>query len=600
MAKTGGDLLIERLIEWGVDTIFGLPGDGINGLFESLRTHQDQIRFVQVRHEEAAAFMAAGYAKFTGRLGVCMATSGCGGLHLLNGLYDAKYDGQPVLAITGHTYHDLSGTLYQQDADLTKVFMDLAPYNERIMGPDHVVNAVDQAIRTALGLRTVSHLSFPKDFQDWTVGDDRRSMPNIPKHTGIVRVSTAIAPDADELQQAAELINAGKKVVIFVGRGALKARSEVIQLAEAVGGPIIKALLGKAVVPDDSPYTTGGLGLLGTAPSQDAMEECDTLIMIGTHFPYTEYYPKPGQVRTIQIDIDATHIGLRTPVDVGLVGDSRTILQALLPLINYHTDRSFLEKAQERMVFWRQLMTERGTQTDIPMKPQVVPHLISPLLADDAIVTCDCGNNTTWAARHIQMRGDMQFSTSGLLATMGSGLPYAIAASVAFPGRQVVALVGDGGFTMLMGEMATAVKYKLPIKVFIFHNNSFGQIKWEQIVLEGNPEFGVDIQSIDFAAYAQACGATGFTINDPSQADAVIRQALAHDGPVIVDAIVDQNEPPMPGKITTDQAIELTMALVRGERDRGDIVKNIIGNQVREAAATKGRSLLTVLPGIGK
>ncbi|GAB3803800.1 thiamine pyrophosphate-binding protein [Spirosoma humi] len=600
MAKTGGDLLIERLIEWGVDTIFGLPGDGINGLFESLRTHQDQIRFIQVRHEEAAAFMAAGYAKFTGKLGVCMATSGCGGLHLLNGLYDAKYDGQPVLAITGHTYHDISGSMYQQDVDLTKVFLDLAPYNERIMGPDHVVNAVDQAIRTALGQRTVSHISFPKDFQDWTAGDDTRTMPNVKGHTDVLRVSTDIAPAIDQLKRAADLINAGRKVVVFAGRGALHARDEVIQLAEAVGGPILKALLGKGVVPDDNPYTTGGLGLLGTAPSQDAMEECDTLVMVGTHFPYLEYYPKPGQAKTIQIDLDPTHIGLRTPVDVGLIGDTKTVLQALLPLLDRKEDRSFLEKAQERMTFWRELMTERGTQGAIPMKPQVVPHVLSPLLNDDAIVTCDCGNNTTWAARHIQMRGTMQFSTSGLLATMGSGLPYAIAASVAYPGRQVVALVGDGGFTMLMGEMATAVKYKLPIKVFIFHNNSYGQIKWEQIVLEGNPEFGVDIQSIDFAAYAQACGATGFTIDDPKNADDIIRRALAHDGPVIVDAIVDQNEPPMPGKITTDQAIELTKALVRGERDSGDIIKNIIGNQLREAVATKGRSLLTVLPGVGK
>ena len=600
MAKTGGDILIERLIEWGVDTIFGLPGDGINGLFESLRTHQEQIRFVQVRHEEAAAFMAAGYAKFTGKLGVCMATSGCGGLHLINGLYDAKYDGQAVLAITGHTFHDISGSLYQQDADLTKVFMDLAPYNERIMGPDHIVSAVDQAIRSALGLRTVSHLSFPKDFQDWTASDDTRSSPNVPGHTSIVKLSTSLTPATDELQRAADLINAGKKVVILAGRGALNARDEVTQLAEAVGGPIVKALLGKGVVPDDSPYTTGGLGLLGTAPSQDAIEECDTFVMIGSHFPYLEYYPKPGQAQTVQIDLDATHIGMRTPVDVGLVGDTKSILTVLLPLLHHKEDRSFLEKAQERMEFWRKLMTERGTQTTMPMKPQVVPHLISPLLNDDAIITCDCGNNTTWAARHIQMRGTMQFSTSGLLATMGSGLPYAIAAAVAHPGRQVVALVGDGGFTMLMGELATAVKYKLPIKVFIFHNNSFGQIKWEQIVMEGNPEFGVDIQSIDFAAYARACGATGFTIDDPAHAADIIQQALAHDGPVIVDAIVDQNEPPMPGKITTEQAIELTKALVRGEKDSREIIKNIVGNQFQEAVATKGRSLLTVLPGIGK
>ncbi|RYF75449.1 MAG: pyruvate oxidase, partial [Cytophagaceae bacterium] len=372
----------------------------------------------------------------------------------------------------------------------------------------------------------------------------------------------------------------------------------VIQLADLVGGPILKALLGKNVVPDDHPFTTGGIGLLGTAPSQDAMEECDTLIMLGTRFPYLEYYPKPGQARTIQIDLDPTHIGLRTPVEVGLLGDSRSTLRALLPLLERKSDRSFLEKAQERMGHWSELMTQRGTQETMPMKPQVIPHIVSPLLDDNAIVTCDCGNNTTWVARHIQLKGDMQFSTSGLLATMASGLPYALAASVAFPNRQVVALVGDGGFTMLMGELATAVKYKLPVKVFIFHNNAYGQIKWEQIVMEGNPEYGVDIQTIDFAMHARACGATGFTIDDPKDAERIVREALAHDGPVVVDCIVDQNEPPMPGKITTEQAVEFVKALARGERDRSEIIKTVISNQYQEAVATKGRSLLNLIPGL--
>ena len=599
MAKTGADLLVERLLDWGVDTIFSLPGDGINGIYESLRTHQDKINVIQVRHEEAAAFMACGYAKFTGKLGVCLATSGCGGIHLMNGLYDAKYDNQPVLAITGHAAHDISGTFYQQDVDLVKVLTDVAAYNERVMGPDHVENVVDQAIRTALGQRTVAHISFPKDYQDWTVSDDKRSMSNIADHSSATKVSQHVVPALEQLKQAADLINAGKKVTILAGRGCLDARDEVIALSDLVGGPIIKALLGKGVVPDMDSHTTGGLGLLGTAPSQDAIEECDTLIMLGTHFPYFEYFPKPGQARTVQVDIDIAHIGIRTPVEIGLLGDCKQVLQALLPLLHKKEDQSFLQKAQERMGHWRQLMTERGTQDTIPMKPQVIPHVLSPLLNNDAIVTCDCGNNTTWVARHIQLRDEMKFSTSGLLATMASGFPYAIAASVAYPGRQVVALVGDGGFTMLMGELATAVKYKLPIKIFIFHNNSYGQIKWEQIVMEGNPEFNVDLQSIDFAAYARACGATGFTIDDPKNADAVIRQAMAHDGPVIVDAIVDQNEPPMPGKITTEQALEFAKALVRGERDRSEIIKNVVANQFNEAVATKGRSLLDVIPGLG-
>lgn len=588
--------MIDRLLEWGIDTVFSLPGDGINGIYESLRNRQDKIKLVQVRHEEAAAFMACGYAKFTGKLGVCIATSGCGGIHLLNGLYDAKYDAQPVLAITGHTAHDISGTFYQQDVDLVKVFTDVAVYNERVMGPDHVVNVLDQAIRTALGQRTVTHISFPKDYQEWTMSDDTRSEVNVPDHSSATQVSQTVVPGKRQLQQAADIINAGEKVAILAGRGCLSARDEVLALSDAVGGPIIKALLGKGVVDDDDPHTTGGLGLLGTAPSQDAMEECDTLIMIGTRFPYLEYYPKAGQARTIQIDLDPSHIGLRTPVELGLMGDSKAVLQELVPLIQRKKDRSFLEKAQERMTNWNELMTERATQDAIPMKPQTVPHVLSPLLNDDAIVTCDCGNNTTWAARHLKIKGSMKFSTSGLLATMAAGFPYAIAASVAYPGRQVVALVGDGGFTMLMGEMATAVKYKLPIKVFIFHNNAFGQIKWEQIVMEGNPEFAVNLQSIDFAAYARACGATGFTLDDPKNAESIIQQALAHDGPVVVDAIVDANEPPMPGKITTVQAIEFAKSLVRGEKDRNEIIKNVLKNQVKEAVATKGRSLLNVLP----
>ncbi|NML66591.1 pyruvate oxidase [Hymenobacter sp. RP-2-7] len=598
MAKTGADLLVERLLDWGVDTIFSLPGDGINGIYEALRTHKEKIRLVLVRHEESAAFMACGYAKFTGKLGVCLATGGPGGIHLLNGLYDAKYDGQPVLAITGSAAHDLSGTYWQQDVDLVKLYEDVAACNERVMGPDHVETIVDQAIRTALGQRTVAHLSFPKDFQDWTTSDDEISSQNIEGHTKPVTVSYEVAPTQSQLQKAADVLNAGKKVAILAGRGALGARAELEQLAEKLGAPVAKALLGKSVLPDDSPYTTGGLGLLGTAPSQDAMEGCDTLLIIGSYFPYLQFYPKPGQARTVQIDLDATHIGLRTPVEVGLLGDCKTVLQGLLPLLEHKTDRDFLEEAQSNMKAWREVLAERGTQQAVPMKPQVIPHILSPLLNSDAIVTCDCGNNTTWAARYIQTQANTLFSTSGLLATMAAGLPYAIAASVAHPGRQVVALVGDGGFTMLMGELATAVRYKLPIKVFIFNNQALGQIKWEQIVMEGNPEFGVDLENIDFAKYAEACGAAGFTIREPNEAAATIRQALAHDGPVVVDCYVDKNEPAMPGKVSTAQAVEFVKALARGERDTSEIIKNVVKDQFREAIATKGKSLLNVIPGL--
>lgn len=582
MAKTVADLVIERLIGWGVEAVFGLPGDGINGLFEALRTHKDQIQFIQVRHEEAAALAACGYAKYTGRLGVCMATSGPGGIHLLNGLYDAKLDGQPVLAITGHTFHDLIGTHYQQDVDLDKLFIDVAAYNQRLMGPGHAANVVDEAIKTALARRAVAHITIPKDIQDWTEDDATRSGHNIPQHSGNVFAPSWPLPAQPLLESAAEIINAGTKVAILVGQGCLNARDAVLEVAEKTAAPVIKALLGKAVVPDDSPYTTGGIGLLGTAPSQDVLQECDTLIIAGSSFPYLEFYPKPGQAKTVQIDIDPARIGLRYPVDVGLTGDCRDVLQALLPRIAPKQDRSFLATAQERMQQWRELLEERGTRTDRPMKPQVVIYHLNKLLADNAIVSADSGTITTWAARYITIRDGMQFSLSGTLATMANGVPYSIGAAVAYPNRQVVCIVGDGGFTMLMGEVATLVKYNLPVKVIIIKNNVLGMIKWEQIAFEGNPEFGVELQPIDFTAFARTCGAAGYTIEDPGEAEAVLRAALAHPGPAIIEAVVDPTEPPLPGHVTTEQAWNFAKALARGQEDRWDILKTVVKNTVRE------------------
>src|SRR5579884_2684170 len=586
MAKTVADMIIERLIEWGVDTIFGLPGDGVDGMFEALRTNREKMRFIQVRHEEAAAFAACGYAKFTGRLGVCLATSGPGGIHLLNGLYDAKCDQQPVLAITGHTFHDLIGTHYQQDVDLDKLFMDVAAYNERVMGPAHVVSVVDEAVKTALGRRTVSHITIPKDIQGWTTSEQMRSAANVPKHSADLFAAAHGEPKPESIEAAAELINQGTKVAILAGRGALSARDEVIQLAEKVGGPIAKPLLGKAVVADHSLYTTGGIGLLGTAPSYDAMQECDTLVILGSSFPYMEFYPKPGQARTVQIDVAPARIGLRHPVDVGLIGDCRVVLRQLLPLVQRKEDRTFLEQAQHRMKDWRKLLKARGTRPDTPMKPEVVTYTLNKLLDHDAIIACDTGTVTTWAARQLDIRDGMLFSASGMLATMANGLPYAIGAAVAYPNRQVVAVVGDGGFTMLMGEVATLVKYKLPVKVVIIKNNTLGQIKWEQMVMEGNPQFGVDLQPIDFAAYGKACGAAGYTITDPGTCEATLREALALPGPAVVQAVVDPNEPPLPGNITTEEAIHLAEALLKGEKDRVQIVKTIIEdvyrNRVRE------------------
>ena len=476
-SATVADLLVDRLIAWGVDTVFGLPGDGIDGVFEALRTRAEKIRFIQVRHEEAAAFAACGYAKYTGRLGVCVATSGPGGIHLLNGLYDAKCDGQPVLAITGHTFHDLIGLQYQQDVDLDKLFMDVAAFNQRVMGPAHVENLVDEAIKTALARRTVSHITVPKDIQTWEANGNHRSDANVAGHSSDLFAGSRAVPPSELVRRAADIVNAGHKVAILAGRGCLHARAEILELAELAGAPIVKPLLGKAVVPDDSPLTTGGIGLLGTAPSADVLDACDTLVIAGSAFPYMEFYPKPGQAKTIQIDVDPARTGLRCPVDVGLVGDCGTVLRALLPLIERKADRAFLTDAQEHMKEWREVMRERGTRDDMPMKPQVVTYALNRLLRDDAIVSGDSGTIATWAARYIDIRDRMQFSLSGSLATMASGLPYSIGAAIAFPGRQVVCIVGDGGFTMLMGELATLVKYKLPVKVIIIKNNVLGMIK---------------------------------------------------------------------------------------------------------------------------
>jgi len=584
MAQQVSDLIVERLLTWGVDTIFGFPGDGVDGFFESLRTHQDKLRFIQVRHEEAAAFAAVGYAKYSGRIGVCVATSGPGGIHLLNGLYDAKCDGQPVLAITGHTFHDLIGMDYQQDVDLDKLFMDVSVFNERVMGPAHAVNCVDAAIRTAYARRGVSHICIPKDIQEWpvSVSGKLRSDGNVPLHSGDWSAPSSAHPNSALLRKAADIINAGSKVAILAGRGALHCREEVSQLADRVGGPVIKPLLGKAVLPDRSPYTTGGIGLLGTAPSIDAMEECDTLVMIGTSFPYMDFLPKPGQAKCVQIEIDAARVGLRHQVDVGLVGDAKAILTDLLPLLHENKKKKFLKESQERMKDWNKLMEERGTRTTMPLKPQVVTHTLNKLLNDDAIVSSDSGTIATWTARYIEMRGTMKFSLSGSLATMANGLPYSIGAAAAFPGRQVVCIVGDGGLTMLMGELATLVKYKFPVKVIVIKNNVLGQIKWEQMILEGNPEFGVELQPIDFAKVAEACGAAGYTVERPEDVERILSEALRHDGPAVVQAVVDPNEPPMPGKITTHQAIKFAESLIRGQKNAMTIIKDIAEDKIRE------------------
>jgi pyruvate dehydrogenase (quinone)/pyruvate oxidase len=579
---TAADVLVESLIDWGVEVIFGMPGDGINGIMESLRTRQNRVRFVQVRHEEAAAFMAVGYAKVTGKLGVCLATSGPGGVHLLNGLYDAKLDGQPVLAITGHHYHDLIDTFAQQDISLDRVFADVAHYSTRIMGPAHVRNVTDLACRTALAYRGVAHINFPVDIQSMPLEQDEPSKRNVANHTSDTYARSAALPAERDLQRAAELLNAGKKIAILAGRGALHATDELEQLAELLGAPIVKPLLGKAAVPDDSPYTTGGIGVLGTKPSQEVLEQCDTLLMVGTSFPYIEYFPKPGQARGVQIDLDPQRIGLRYPVEVGLVGDARRTLEVLLPLLQRNADRSFLEAAQKGARAWWQLMEERGTVRSIPMKPQVVAWELGKQLKPDAIVACDSGTVTVWWARQIKAQQGQTFIVSGTLASMANALPYAIAAQIAHPDRQTVAFVGDGGFAMLMAEFITAVKYKLPIKVVIVKNNTLGMIKMEQIMMLGNPEYGCELEPIDFAAFARACGATGYSIDDPTTCGDILAQALATPGPVIVEAITDPNELPMPPQLEPEEIENIQKALAKGQPDAPEIAKLTAKGRVRE------------------
>jgi pyruvate dehydrogenase (quinone) len=579
------EIIAETLLDWGVDTIFGLPGDGINGFIEALRTRQDRIKFVLVKHEESAAFMACAYAKYTGKLGVCVSTSGPGAIHLLNGLYDAKLDNTPVVAITGRTYSDLMGSGYQQDVNQSQLFSDVAVYNNMIVAPEQAEMVVDIACRTALSSKGVSHFTIPVDIQE-KVLEGKYSKHKVPGHTSDRLISFQVIPaDKKTMEEAAEILNTGKRVVILVGQGALDAEKEVISVAEKLNAPIVKALLGKAAIPDNSQYNLGVLGMLGTEPATDAMNEADTLLMIGTSFPYIEYLPKPGQARGIQIDIKPEKIGLRYPVELGLLGDSKTILSALLPLLNKKQDDLFLKEKQKAMDKWisklRQFRISNKTERDIAekadssatdigkpgIKPQIIASAVSEELEDNAIISVDSGTNTFWAARYINIKNGMKFSLSGTLASMACGLPYAIAAQIAYPERQCVAFVGDGGFMMLMAEFSTAVQYKLPIKVIVLKNNTLGMIRWEQMGFLGNPEYGVEFTPIDFAGFAKNCGGNGYSIKKLDEVQQVMRTAM-HDKekkPTLIEAYVDPFEPIMPPKAKPEFLEKMSKAFESGQ-----------------------------------
>jgi pyruvate dehydrogenase (quinone)/pyruvate oxidase len=585
MTTIVSESLVERLADWGVDTIFGLPGDGINGIMEGLRRHSDRVKFFLVHHEEAAAFMATAYAKATGKLGVCLATSGPGAIHLLNGLYDAKLDHVPVLAITGMQETSVLGTGYQQEVHTDKLYADLAEYNLVVENPAQIPGVVDIAVRNALARRGVAHLSFPNDIQVADADEDpyQHVAPARPPKTSPIYLAPPGRARAEDLEAAARVLNDGEKIAILAGAGALHAREEVLAVADRLGAPVIKTLSGKAAIPDDSEYAVGGIGLLGTRPGEDLVEDCDTLFMIGTNFPYTKHLPEPGKVRVVQIEADPTRAGLRMPTEVPVIGEARESLQALIPLLTRKADRKHLEKYQKAMAGWRSDMEKLENPKRSPIAPQYPVSVLDDLATDDAILTCDSGTIATWAARHWTIRGDRKFYLSGNLATMAPGLPYAIGIQHAFPGRQVIAYVGDGGFAMLMAEFLTAVRSGTPVKVIVNNNSSLGQILWEQMVL-GYPEYGVRFPqpAADYAAWATACGGYGAKVDNPKKVEAAIKEALAFDGPALVDIDVDPNEPPLPGRVAYDQAKKFAQAFLKGQPHKAAIATTLFKDKIEQ------------------
>ncbi|MBZ7927636.1 pyruvate oxidase (plasmid) [Ensifer adhaerens] len=543
-------VLVDCLIAWKVDRVYGLPGDGINGIIEALRQRREEVEFIQVRHEQSAAFMACAHAKLTGRLGVCLATSGPGGTNLLTGLYDAKLDQMPVLAITGMQYHDLASTFTQQDVDLTQVMEDVSTFNAQVSDAAHMENIANLACRSALSTRSVAHISIASDRQE--EGEASRSRRNLKGHVSARYFKPEPVPQAGLIDDAARILNASGKTAILVGRGALEAGRKVRLLAERLAAPVVKALLGKTVLDDRDEFSMGGIGILGTAASQSALSECDTLVIIGSSFPYIEYYPRPGTARCIQIDCDAQRIGLRYPVDVGLVGDAEAVLDRLLPKLDQASDSTFLKICQERSRNWREKMEILQGEECSPLKPAPVVKAFGRRIAPNGVVIADSGQNTELAARHLDLTANNAFLVSGALASMASALPYAIAAGITFPGRPIYAVVGDGGLAMQLGEYSTAVRHRIPLKLLVICNGMLNQIAWEQMMFLGHPQFGCELAPIDFALAARAMGGEGYTIREFSEIEAVMNEVFSHDSPSIIQAYVDRYEPMMPPIMPAD------------------------------------------------
>ena len=583
MSQTVGDFFWERLHQWGVRRIFGFPGDGINGLLGALQRVQDKFEFVQVRHEEMAAFMASAHAKFTGELGVCLATSGPGASHLLTGLYDAKLDHMPVLAIVGQQARTAIGAHYQQEIDLNSMFKDVASdFIGVAMVPAQVRHLTDRAVRIAMGHRKVTALVFPNDLQDLEMEEPPRKHGAV--FSGVGWVPPVVIPAAADLQRAADILNAGEKVAILVGAGAKGATDDVIAIADRLGAGAAKALLGKEVLPDALPWVTGSIGMLGTKPSYDLMMGCDTLLMIGSGFPYAEFLPKEGQAKGVQIDLDPAMLSIRFPMDVNLTGDSKATLEALLPLIEQKPDTGWRDDIAAGLKDWWETMADRAHAKASPVNPQRPFSELSPRLPDDVILTSDSGSGANWYARDLKMKRGMMGSLSGGLASMGAGVPYAIAAKFAYPDRPVIALVGDGAMQMNgMAELLTVAKYWQQWSdprfiVMVLNNEDLNQVTWEQRVMEGNPRFVATQQIPNFAyhRYAEMIGLEGIYVDDPEEVGPAWDRALAAKRPVVLEVKSDPEVPPLPPHITFDQARKYTSMLVKGDPDEGSVIKGTL------------------------
>ncbi|GEJ59041.1 thiamine pyrophosphate-requiring protein [Anaeromyxobacter diazotrophicus] len=581
MATTVGQYILERLVQWGIRRVFGYPGDGINGIFAGFH-HVKELELVQVRHEEMAAFMACAHAKFTRQVGVCMATSGPGAIHLLNGLYDAKMDHQPVVAIVGQSARTALGGDFQQEVDLQNLFKDVAKeYVQTMMVPQQARQLVDRAIRSALAERTVTCLIVPNDVQELPAGDPPDKHATV--HTGIGRgwLPPRVVPREEDLGRAAELLNAGQRVAMLVGAGAKGAAAEVEEVADLLGAGCAKALLGKDVLPDDLPWVTGAIGLLGTKPSWDLMMECDTLLMVGSSFPYSEFLPTEGQARGVQIDLDGRLLSLRYPMELALVGDAKETLRALAPRLRRKTDRGWREKLEKEVARWWRVLETRAMAKANPVNPQRVYWELSPRLPDGCILCADSGSSANWYARDLKIRRGMMASLSGNLATMGPGVPYAIGAKFAHPDRVVLALVGDGAMQMNGNEeLITVSKYwrrwKDPrLVVLVLNNRDLNQVTWEQRVMEGDAKLKAsqDIPDFPYASYAESLGLMGVRVDRPEQIGPAWDAALRADRPCVVEAVTDPEVPPLPPHITVEQAKGMLSAILKGDPERGAMIR---------------------------